>query len=149
MSKLFYRIATTQAGLEKGANFFVRGISEPDLVTFSDHSERKPQSTGGEARQGYTQVSILWNELTAVGARAIKELIESAEVTPGQGQGTLWLTIPRTDAPVTGVSWVDLSGTVIMPQWEPRQRARGLVYENVVLRLNNCTVAATPSTVQS
>ena len=141
---LHYRIAITQAALETGANFFVRGIPKPDLVTFSDHTERVPKSQGSEARQGYTNASILWMRLDSGQAGVLRGLIESAEA----GSGLLYLTVPRVDAKATGPSWVDLSGIPIMPNWENLQDGL-FVYENVTLKLNACLLLATPSTVQT
>lgn len=141
---LFYRIATTQAALEKGANFFVIGLPRPDLVTFADHSERVPQSQGGEARQGYINTSLLWLRLDSGQAGVLRGLIEAAEA----GAGLLYLTVPRTDAKHTGVSWVDVSGIPIMPNWESLQ-ASPWTYENVTLKLNAVVILATPSTVQT
>ena len=141
---LFYRIALTQAALETGSNFFVRGLPRPDLVTFADHAERVPKSQGGEARQGYINGSLLWLRLSMDAAGVLRGLIEAAEA----GAGLLYLTVPRVDAKHTGVSWVDVSGIPIMPQWENLQGAP-FIYENCVLRLNAVTVLATPSTVQS
>lgn len=143
-ANLFYRIALTQAGLESGANFFVRGLPRPDLPTFADFTERVPQSQGGEARQGYINGSLLWLRLDSGAAGVLRGLIEQAEA----GAGLLYLTVPRTDAKAIGPSWIDVSGIPIMPNWEGLQGSP-FVYENVVLRLNNVTVLATPSTVMS
>jgi hypothetical protein len=141
---LYYRIALTQAALETGANFFVRGLPRPELPTFADHAERVPKSQGGEARQGYSSVSLLWLRLDGGQAGVLRGLIEAAEA----GAGLLYLTAPRVDAKHSGASWVDLSGIPLMPQWESLQG--GLwVYENVVLRLNAVVILATPSTAQT
>lgn len=141
---LFYRIALTQAGLETGANFFVRGLPRPDLPTFKDYSERLPKGQGGESRQGYINASLLWLRLDSGAAGVLRGLIESAEA----GSGLIYLTIPRVDAKHTGASWIDLSGTPLMPNWENLQGGP-FIYENVVFEVNNCTVLATPSTVQT
>lgn len=142
---LFYRIALTQAGLETGANFFVRGLPHPDLVTFADYTERVPKSQGSEARQGYINTSLLWLRLDSGAAGVLRGLIEQAEAAAG----LLYLTVPRTDAKFAGVAWVDLSGIPLMPQWDNLQGANGLAYENVTLRFNAVTVLATPSTVMT
>lgn len=144
---LYYRIATTLAGLEKGANFFVLGLPPPNLPLFQPDSVRQPGGQGGERRHGYIQVSLLWLTLTLDQGFIIYDLITQAEATGGQGNGTLYLTVPRVDGSAGGVSWVDISGVALMPQFSPVQDSRGALYENVVLRLNNVTVEATPSTV--
>lgn len=143
-ANLFYRIALTQAALETGSNFFVRGLPKPELPTFADHSERVPRSQGGEARQGYINLSLLWLRLDSGQAGVLRGLIETAEA----GAGLLYLTVPRVDAKHIGVSWCDLSGIPSMPQWESLQN--GLwIYENVILKLNAVVILATPSTVQT
>lgn len=144
MRECLYRIGTTEALL---AHFVARRIPPPDLVTFQEYTTRRAQSTGGQARQGYANCSVLWGSLTALQARALKKLIETAEASGGSGNGTLWLTIPQSDASHAGQGWVDVSGTAIMPDWEPAQDGHGQLYENVVLRLNNVTVENDPSTV--
>lgn len=144
MKDCLYRIATSEAGLSTG--YFVgRGLPMPDLVNFADFTNRRPQSTGGQARQGYTQMSLFWNRLDANQANTIKELIDTAETSGGSGNGTLYLTIPRTDAPGTGITWIDISGIVLMPGWESTQQGSGQTYENVQLQLNNCTVQNEPA----
>jgi len=141
---LFYRIALTQAALETGSNFFVRGLPKPDLVTFTDHTERVPKSQGAEARQGYINGSLLWLRLSMDAAGVLRGLIEAAEA----GTGLIYLTIPRVDAKHTGVSWIDISGIPIMPNWESLQGTI-FVYENVTLKYNAAIVLATPSTVMT
>lgn len=146
---LYYRIGLTLAGLEKGANFFVLGLPPPNLSTFQPDSVRQPGGQGGERRQGFIQVSLLWLELTLDQGFIIYDLITQAEATGGQGNGTLYMTVPRLDGSAGGVSWVDVSGVGVMPQFAVLQDTRGLLYENVVLRLNNVTVEASPSTVMT
>lgn len=145
MKDCYYRIATSQAGLETG--YFVgRHLPTPDLVTFQPFSTRRPQSTGGQARQGYLSCSILWPRLDAGQAYIIQGLITAAEATGGSGNGTLYLTLPRADASAGGVNWVDVSGVAVMPQWETDQQTHGATYANVTLRLNNVVIESEPST---
>lgn len=148
-ANLFYRIAITLAGLEKGANFFLLGLPKPDQVSFNDHAVRRPQGGGGEGRHGHSNIRLLWLRFLAEQANVLRTLIEAAEVTGGQGNGTIYLTLPKTIATSAGVAWVDISGIAIMPPWETLASTDGLVYENVILRLNDVTVEAEPSTVQS
>lgn len=144
MKDCLYRIATTEAGLTTGY-FVARGLPAPDLVQFADYANRRPQSTGGQARQGYTNCSLFWNRLTDLQANLIKELIDTVETSDGSGNGTLYLTLPRADAPGSGITWIDVSGIVIMPTWEATQNGHGQTYENVQLSLNNVTVENEPA----
>lgn len=144
MKDCLYRIATTQAGLETGY-FLAYDIPMPELVSFQPFTNRRPQSTGGQARQGYLFCTLLWSRLDAGQAYIIEALIEAAETTGGIGNGTLYLTLPRADASAGGVNWVDVSGIAVMPQWETEQQSHGQTYSNVQLRLNNVTVESEPS----
>ena len=143
---LFYRIGPAEATL---LPFFARGLPPPTQAVYRNHTTRTPQGGGGEGRHGYNTAEILWVILTAEQAGVLEDLIITAEVTGGNGNGTLWLTLPQTDAESGGASWIDISGIVIMPEWNPVQQTHGMAYENVILRFNNCTEENIPSTVQS
>ena len=145
-SELFYRVGTSSGTLENG-NFFVRGLPPPRQAIYNDHTVRRAQGAGGQSRQGYNNAEVLWERLDSQQANAIRELIETAETTGGQGNGTLWLTLPNTTAGTSGVAWIDVSGIAVMPEWVPTEQGHGVAYENVVLRLNDCTIEAEPSTV--
>lgn len=138
-----YRLSLTLSGLERGANFFILGLPPPTLPTYADHSARFAAGSGGESRQGYENLSLLWNSLSASQAATLRRIIEAAELIGGQGNGTLYLTLPRANA---GAGWIDVSGVALMPEWQPEGgEAQG--YANVLLRLNAVTVEADPSTV--
>lgn len=138
-----YRLATTEAGLATGANFFILQLPRPDLVTYADHAARFPAGRGGESRQGFESVSLLWNRLSASQAATLRRIITAAEVTGGPGNGTLYLTLPKANA---SSGWIDVSGIALMPEWVPEGgEAQG--YGNVLLRLNAVTVENDPSTV--
>lgn len=139
-----YRLALTLAGLATGANFFILQLPRPDLVTYADHSARFPAGRGGESRQGFDNLSILWNRLSASQAATVERYIRAAEVIGGQGNGTLYLTLPKANA--GGTVWIDVSGVALMPEWTPEGSEAG-AYGNVLLRLNAVTVEAEPSTV--
>ena len=142
----YYRVATSEAGLDTGY-FLARGLPPPDLVTFDSFSTRRPASQGGESRQGYRSCSVLWNRLDSLQASIIYDIIEAAETTGGEGNGTLWLTLPRTDGSAVGQNWVDVSGIALLPAFETEPQSNGRSYPNVVLRLNNVTVQNEPSNI--
>lgn len=144
----YYRVATTEVGLNTG--YFVgRGLPPPDLVTFEPFSTRRPASQGGESRQGYKSCSILWNRLDALQANIIYELIATVEAASGEGNGTLWLTLPRVDGSAPGINWVDVSGIAQLPAFETEPQSDGWTYPNVILRLNNVTIENEPSNIFS
>jgi hypothetical protein len=140
-----FRIATSLAGLETG-NFFVLGLPAPQIAFFNDHSTTRSQAQGGTARLGYNVASVLWPRLSMVEASIIQKMIEAVEATGGEGNGTLYLTLPKTLA--SGV-WIDISGIAKRPDWanlvDPD--SEGQSYANVRLDLNDCTIEAEPSTV--
>lgn len=138
-----FRLATSEAGL---TNFFILGLPRPQLAQFSDHSARRPQDQGGVARLGYNVASLLFVRLSLRQARAIDALILAAEATGGSGNGTLYLTLPKT---LASNVWIDVSGIAERPDWanlvDPDSDGRS--YANVELRLNNATIVNDPSTV--
>lgn len=142
----YYRIATSEAGLATGY-IFARGLPPPDLVTFDPFSVRRPASQGGESRQGYKSVSLLWNKLDSKQASVIYNLISTAEASSGEGNGTLWATLPKVDGASPGINWIDVSGIALLPTFETEPQSNGQTYPNVVLRLNNVTVENEPSNI--
>jgi hypothetical protein len=144
---LNFRMATALADLAQGANFFVLGIREPTLAYFVDHVVRYSQSRGGQARQGYNQATLFWDELNPAEAAVIKAKIEAAEALTEPGNGTLYVTLPKNDASSHSPGWVDVSGVAVMPQWVPEQNSKGWIFSNVTLLLNNVTVETEPSSL--
>lgn len=140
-SRLNGRIATTEAGLAKGA-FFVRGLPPPEFF-YADHSVRSSQGEGGESLDGYKSVRVIWTEgLTAAQAGVLRSLVEAAQATAA---GTLFLTVLRTDAANAGWGdWIDVSGYPSMPEWGPVRN--GVLYRPVELVVNNLTILNDPST---
>lgn len=139
MSRLNARIATSEAGLAKGA-FFVRGIPKPQMF-YRDHSTRSPQGEGGETLHGYKAVTLLWSDLTAAQAAELRDLIETAQAaaTP-----VIFLTITRDNADNGNYDWIDVSGRPLMPEWQPGRD--GEVFTQVEFVVNNLTILNDPST---
>jgi len=142
----YYRIATSEAGLDTGY-LLARGLPPPDLVTFEPFSTRRPASQGGESRQGYLSCSVLWNRLDSLQANALYEIIATAEASDGEGNATIWMTLPRADASAPGVNWIDVSGIVSLPNFETEPGSDGATYPNVIVRLNDVTVENEPSNI--
>lgn len=136
-----WRIATSSAGLARGA-FFARGLPPPNTPIYKDYSEIVPQSQGGQARQGYNRVDILWNELTAYQGFVLRSLVDAA-IAAG---GTIYATIDKADGSDLNNAFIDISGQVWPLVLEPVSQSQGLVFQNVTLTINNITVTADPST---
>lgn len=80
-------------------------------------------------------------------ANTLYEIIAAIETTSGQGNATLWLTLPRADASAPGQNWVDVSGIVAMPGWETESQSNGRTYTNVLMTVNDVTVQNEPSNI--
>lgn len=144
MSKTYryLRIALTEAGLARGF-FFVIGLPEPYMIELKDYSVQRPQSQGGQARQGYNRGLVQWDVLSQDQINILYELIAASEVTYGEGNALLWLTLPRKTGASAGQDWVDISGTVPMPEFAP---LLGAGYA-VTLNINAVTFENVPSNV--
>lgn len=138
---LNWRMATA-SDLSK-AYFFVIGLPTPVAFDYEGHTERTPQSTGGEKRQGYKTLSVVWSMLTARQSYRLKQLLEVviAASTP------LYMTIPRQDGDAClDQDWIDISGTPIMPKFASPPNSRGVIHSPVELRINNITIENDPAT---
>lgn len=141
-----FRIASTLAGLDTGANFFIRGLPRPQMAQFNDHATRRSQAQGGVARHGYNTAALLFTRLSAAQARTLDALITAAEAAGGVGNGTLYLTLPRT---LAASVWIDVSGIVERPDWANLvdEGSEGRSYANVRVNFNAVAIEAEPSTV--
>lgn len=137
-----FRLAQTETGLEKGANFFILGLPPPDQVQPNEWVAERPVDQGGIARLGNKSVTLQWLTLTSRQRKTIKDLIDTMESTAGVGQAQPYLTIPLDD-----VHWIDIKGYVAMPTWTPYPNTPGEGFRDVRLVINNYTVVNDPSTV--
>ena len=139
---LFYwRIATSSAGLATG-NFFVRKLPPPSLPAYLDYSVKNPQSKGGLTRQGYDNVRIAWETMDGLQIKVLKDLVETAIVS-----GSLYLTIDRADGTGIANDFIDVHGVPHPITYNPVQNARGVVFQDVELFVNNLVIDNDPSTV--
>jgi len=140
--ELYFRIATTEAGLQRG-NLFVRHIPPPSLVLYQDFSERVDTADFGQALRGIPYVEILWDQIRKDPAFIINEMIETvlAAGTP------LWLTIDLgANRSYQRGRWADIYGTPVVPQQDPDGGSRGLLISNFRLRVNNVVIDNNPAT---
>lgn len=135
-----WRIASSSAGLARGA-FFALGLPPPNTPIYKTYSEILPQSQGGQTQQGYINVVILWSELDFLQARTLRRIVDAAVAA-----GTIYLTVDKADGSGLANAFIDISGVPIPLTLEPAPLSQGRVFQNVELRVNNCTVTADPST---
>lgn len=136
-----YRVATTLAGLAKGA-LRARGIPPPDLPVYKDFSERVDLNNGGQAIRGFTFMEWHWDELDLQQTADLTRLVETV-----LDAGTpLYLTIDLGwGGRYARGRWVDVSGTPILPEVVPEARKGAWIAPNVVLRVVDLTVEADPA----
>lgn len=139
MNRLYYRLATSEAGLAKGY-LFAQGVPPPTNTEYRDHAAKVPVSTGGEARHGYRSVTFLWDVLDARQAGVLRGIIEGAGTT-------IYATFAKFNGESLGTDWVDVSGKPSMPDLAPAQTItqQGVIFQNVQLRINAVTILNEPA----
>jgi hypothetical protein len=120
MSNLGWRLASTEAGLQKG-NFFVWKIPPPSTFEYKDYSTRMPQSQGGQSRHGYSSITILWEGLDTAQSHALRFIVEAGL----NDAGFVYLTIDRSNGNASGRDWIDVRVRPEMPDFRPRAPVAG------------------------
>ena len=130
-----FRIATTQGGLAKGY-FRDLGLIRPTDYTYLDYSALFPQSQGGQAKDGYINMLLVWDALGRKQLRLIESYVSSSLV---------YFTVDRSNGSSDGFDWVDLSCYVSVPQYSGVPGSRGNLKSGVQWKLNNITLLAVPA----
>jgi hypothetical protein len=136
---LFWRLSATSTLTRQ--NLFALGLPPVNLGDYRTYTELVSQSQGGQARQGYINVSLLWNELTAPQLKTLTGIVEAAITA-----GTIYGTIDKADGTGFINSFINISGIPLPLEFQPVSDARGVVFQNVTLKINNVTVTADPAT---
>lgn len=137
---LYWRISATATLTNQ--NFFALGLPPPNTPPYQNYSEKLPQSQGGQARQGYKYVTLLWDSLDYLQFRTLTRIVEAAITA-----GTIYATIDRADGTKLVNDFIDISGKPFPLEHTIIANARGVVHQNVTLVINNITITADPSTV--
>lgn len=138
---LYWRISSTSAGLATG-HLFARHIPPPTTSRYRTFTIKNPQSKGGVTRQGYTNITLLWNELDGLQFKALNDIVEAALTA-----GSCYLTCDKANG--TGIvdAFVDVHGAAQPLNFEEVPRVEGRVFQAVELIVNDLTVDSDPSTV--
>lgn len=136
------RLATSEANLTKGW-LFTRYIPMPE-IEYQDHSVRHTRGPGGQAKHGYANVTLTWENLHSAGAAWIRDTVE-AVTFPSE----FYATIPLNDASTPGKNWADIAGRAHPPIITYVGRPDGLGDEAYIVELviNNVRVVNSPSNV--
>jgi hypothetical protein len=143
ITNLGWRIASTEAGLQKGA-FFVRRIPPPHSFEYKDYSVRRPQSQGGESRHGYENVTILWDRLTPKQSNELRTVIQAGL----DDAGYIYLTVDRSNGLASGRDWIDVRGRPQMPDFlplTPVAGSNGIMHGSVRLFVNELFIVNDPA----
>ena len=81
-------------------------IPAPSTLVFNDASIETGKSDGGQGIHGYAKVEILWDRLTMRQAFQVRRFIDTTQ----NGDGVLFMTVPRNDASAAGFHYIDVSG---------------------------------------
>lgn len=137
----YWRISSTSAGLAHG-HFFARGLPPPNTPTFTPYTQKVPQSQGGISRQGYNNISILWDFMDAVQLKTLNGIVEAAITA-----GTIYATVDRADGTKLANDFIDVSGQAQPLEFTTISNARGVSFSNILLVLTNLVIDSDPSTV--
>lgn len=135
---LYWRLSATSTLTRK--HFFALGLPPVNTPDYKPFSQLVPQSQGGQARQGYINIKMLWDSLDFFQLRTLNRIVEAAITA-----GTIYATVDKADATGFINSFVDISGVPSPLEFQPIANARGVVYQNVILTINNVTVTSDPS----
>lgn len=135
---LYWRLSANSTLARK--HFFALGLPPVNTPDYKSYSERLPQGQGGQTRQGYKNVALLWDSLDHIQMRTLTRIVEAAILA-----GSIYATIDKADGTGLANSFIDCHGQPFPLEYTPISNARGVVYQNVTLRINNITVDADPS----
>jgi hypothetical protein len=136
---LYWRLSATSTLARK--NLYALGLPPVNLGDYRTYSELVPQSQGGQARQGYINTRLLWDELDFLQLKTLTGIVDAAITA-----GAIYATVPKDDGAGLLNAFVDIHGIAIPLEYQPVSNARGVVYSNVVLAINAIVVDADPST---
>lgn len=138
-----WRIATALVDLPVGSAFFVRKIPPPTTAIYADHGEKVAHSEGGESRHGYRNIRIFWDVIDRNQASALRAVLDDAVTNFGS---IVFLTLDRSNGEAGGEDWIDVSGRLHMPDFNPFANVRNRGYQGVELFVNNITIINDPAT---
>lgn len=137
---LYWRLSATSTLARQ--NLFALGLPPVNLPDYRTYSELVPQSQGSQVRQGYINTRLLWDDLDFLQFRTLTRITEAAITA-----GLIYATLPKGNGTALLNDFIDVSGVALPLEYQPVSNARGVMYANVTLTINNITVVSDPSTV--
>lgn len=136
----YWRISATATLTNQ--NFIALGLPPVNTPDYKDYSDKLAQGRGGLAKQGYKNITLLWDYMDFEQFRTLNRIVDAAITA-----GALYLTFDKADGTGLANSFVDAHGTAQPVDHTVVSNGRGIMYQNVTLVVTNITVDADPSTV--
>jgi hypothetical protein len=143
MSVYGWKIATTEAGLATGSMRSL-GLRKLQAAPYLDHTQVVPQGDGGQAEDGFKELTLVFRNATRLAAAQLQELIDTALA----GSGLIYLTIDRNNATAAGHDWVDISAVPHRLRTNaaaPVDSPQPTIHTTIEFSCSNITVLNTPS----
>lgn len=136
----YWRISATSTLTNQ--NFFALGLPLVNTPNYRPYTQKLPRSQGELARQGYKNITLLWDELNFTQFKTLTDIVNAAITA-----GSLYATIDKADGTGLANSFIDIHGIPQPVDWQPVSNGRGVIYQNVTLVVTNITIDNDPSTV--
>lgn len=135
------RLGSSEAGLSRGYIIHSLGIPKPTQPIYNDHSVQVALSDGGVAKRGWPSIILLWDDLTVVQVRVLREIVDAA-ITAGY----LYVTADKSWNGSEGLGyWVDFRGRPALSDSPPSPGTSGLLRENISLTIDNLETVNDPA----
>jgi len=115
------------------------GLPRPSNWLYRDYSQALPQSVGGQTKQGYINLNLIWDRLSRSQLTLLQGFIT------GAGSGLIYLTVDKANGESGGFDWIDISGYPGIVQYANMPLGRGNVKTGVQLVINNIIIVADPA----
>lgn len=136
---LLWRLSATSTLTNQ--NFFALGLPQVNTNVYLAYSTLVPQSQGGQSRQGYININLLWDDMDSLQLKTLKSIVDAAITA-----GSVYMTIPKNDG--SGLNaFIDAHGIARPVTFTPYSNGRDVMYQNVNLIVTNIVVDSDPSAI--
>ena len=136
---LLWRLSANSTLTRK--HLFALGIPPPNIADYKTYSQLLAQSQGGQSRQGYINIPILWDLLDFSQLQTLVEIVDAAITA-----GAIYATVPKDNG--SGLNaFVDIHGIATPVTYQPVSHSSGLAASNVTFTINAVVVDADPSAI--
>lgn len=137
---LLWRLSATSTLTNQ--NFFALGLPQVNTNVYLAYSALVPQSQGGQSRQGYININLLWDDMDFEQLRTLRRIVDAAITA-----GAIYATVPKNDGSALLNAFIDAHGIARPVTFTPYSNGRDVMYQNVNLVITNIVVDTDPSAV--